>query len=99
MSKLRDDLDAEAFRLARKQEVANRLKRVEGQVRGVLGMIERDAPCDAVAQQLAAARKALDRAFYEMLACSLESGLADADDAAKQHQVIQDTTRLLAKYA
>lgn len=99
MSKLRDDLDRDAFRHAHKQDVTNRLRRVEGQVRGVLGMIERDAPCDAIAQQLAAARKALDRAFYEMLACSLESGLADAGDTAQKHQVIQETTRLLAKYA
>jgi CsoR family transcriptional regulator, copper-sensing transcriptional repressor len=53
-------------------EVMHRLRRVEGQIRGILQMMEKDEPCDAIAQQLSAARKALDRAFYEMMACSLE---------------------------
>ncbi len=86
------------FRKAHQQDVVNRLRRVEGQIRGVLGMIENDASCDAVAQQLSAARKALDKAFYEMMACSLESELIEADPA-KTHEVIAETTRLLAKYA
>ena len=42
------------------QDVMHRLRRVEGQIRGVLGMMEKEEPCDAIAQQLAAARKALD---------------------------------------
>lgn len=86
-------------RALHQQEVVNRLKRVEGQIRGVLGMIERQAPCDAVAQQLAAARKALDKAFYEMMACSLESELGEAQSQKQTHEVIAEATRLLAKYA
>lgn len=90
--------DATPFRQAHQQDVVNRLRRVEGQIRGVLGMIEKDASCDAVAQQLSAARKALDKAFYEMMACSLESELSQADPA-RTHEVIAETTKLLAKYA
>ncbi|MDD3764610.1 MAG: metal-sensitive transcriptional regulator [Nevskiales bacterium] len=81
------------------QDVTYRLRRVEGQIRGVLSMIEKDEPCDAIAQQLAAARKALDRAFYEMMACSLEMELqgSPADEEARER--IAEKTRLLAKYA
>ncbi len=89
---------ADSYRKAHQRDVVNRLRRVEGQIRGVVGMIEKDSSCDAVAQQLSAARKALDKAFYEMLACSLESELVDADPATT-HEVISETTRLLAKYA
>lgn len=46
-----------------------RLARVEGQVRAVRRMIGEDETCASIAQQLAAARKALDRAFYEMVSC------------------------------
>lgn len=81
------------------QDVVHRLRRVEGQIRGVLAMIENEQSCGAIAQQLSAARKALDRAFYEMLACSLESEIDSARDARQARERIGETTRLLAKYA
>ena len=52
-----------------------RLSRVEGQVRGVRRMIAGDEPCESIAQQLSAARRALDRAFYEMVACMIRQEL------------------------
>ncbi len=51
-----------------------RLRRAEGQVRAVIRLIEEGAPCESVAQQLAASRKALDRSFYALLGCALEHG-------------------------
>ncbi|MGH8460129.1 MAG: metal-sensing transcriptional repressor [Stenotrophobium sp.] len=53
-------------------EIQARLKRIEGQVRGLQAMINRNESCEAVAQQMAAARKALDKTFYQMLGCALE---------------------------
>ena len=60
-----------------------RLARVEGQIRGIQAMIRRGDQCEAVAQQFAAARKALDKAYQEMLACLLEETVLDParDDA------------------
>ncbi len=58
--------DAEA-----KRAMDARLARIEGQVRAVRRMIAEDEPCEDIAQQLAAARKALDRAFYEMVSCMI----------------------------
>jgi DNA-binding FrmR family transcriptional regulator len=88
-----------AIRRAHQLDVVHRLRRVEGQIRGVLSMIERDASCDAVAQQLSAARKALDRAFYEMMACSLEMELCQSPEDERTRDLIAEKTRLLAKYA
>lgn len=76
-----------------------RLKRVEGQIRGVLAMIDQDSPCDAVAQQLAAARKALDRAFYEMMACDIEREIGSTSDPVQLGRRLAEKTRLLAKYS
>ncbi len=77
----------------------HRLRRVEGQIRGVLAMMEEDQPCDAIAQQLSAARKALDRAFYEMMACSLEMEVSGSSDDVGLCERIAEKARLMAKYA
>ncbi len=81
------------------REVMLRLRRVEGQIRGILQMMEQDQPCDAIAQQLAAARKALDRAFFEMMACSLETEVGGQSSDAELCRRIAEKARLLAKYA
>jgi DNA-binding FrmR family transcriptional regulator len=75
-----------------------RLRRVEGQVRGIQGMIGKDADCEAVAQQLAAARKALDRTFFEMVACSVEQQLEGATDIRSAHLVTIQMAQMLTKY-
>ena len=54
-----------------KKAMDSRLARIEGQVRAVRRMIGEDEDCEDIAQQLAAARKALDRAFYEMVSCMI----------------------------
>jgi DNA-binding FrmR family transcriptional regulator len=54
-----------------------RLARIEGQVRGLQAMIRRGEDCEAIAQQFSAARKALDRAYQEMLACLIEEAVLD----------------------
>lgn len=77
-----------------------RLKRIEGQLRGIQKMIADDADCDQVAQQLAAARKGLDRAFYEMVACMLSHQLTE--EIGRKPRVrngISAATDLLAKFA
>lgn len=56
-----------------------RLARIEGQVRGLQAMISRGEDCEAIAQQFSAARKALDRAYQEMLACLLEEAVLDPE--------------------
>ncbi len=59
---------------AKKKALRARLARVEGQLRGVQRLIDLDADCEEVAQQLSAARKALDKAFFTMVGCVIEQG-------------------------
>jgi CsoR family transcriptional regulator, copper-sensing transcriptional repressor len=66
MSRLKDP--------AQKKALLARLARAEGQVRGVQRLLEADADCEKIAQQLAAARKALDKSFFAMVACMIEQG-------------------------
>ena len=63
------------------QEVMlRRLARIEGQVRGLQAMIKRGEECEAIAQQFTAARKALDRAYQEMLACLVEEAVLNPEN-------------------
>jgi DNA-binding FrmR family transcriptional regulator len=43
------------------EEIINRLKRIEGQIRGLQRMVEDQRECEAILTQLMAARAALDR--------------------------------------
>lgn len=67
----------------RKRSLVLRLKRVEGQLRGIQKLIEDDSDCEKVAQQLAAARKALDKTFFTMVGCMIAQGDVPADDVAE----------------
>lgn len=82
-----------------KRGVVMRLRRAEGQIRGVLRMIEQDQPCQDIAQQLAAVRKALDRAFFEMMACTLESEIGDSADGHERQERMTEVLGILSKYA
>lgn len=82
-----------------KRRVLARLRRAEGQVRGVAAMVEREADCEQVAQQLAAVRKALDRAFYDVMACATRRALAEAGvSTPAASRELAHLTELLARY-
>jgi DNA-binding FrmR family transcriptional regulator len=67
----------------RKRSLVLRLKRVEGQLRGIQRLIDEDEDCEKIAQQLAAARKALDKSFYSLVGCVIAQGDVPADDVAE----------------
>jgi DNA-binding FrmR family transcriptional regulator len=83
---------------ARQKKLITRLRRVEGQLRGIQAMIERDAGCEAVAQQLAASRRALDRTFYEMIACALEAEVQNRRGPDVARDAAAYVGRILARY-
>ena len=66
----------------RQRALVLRLKRVEGQLRGLQILLEEDADCEKVAQQMSAARKALDKTFFAMVGCVIAQGDLPPDDVA-----------------
>jgi len=71
-------------------DVIKRLRRAEGQIRGVIAMLEDGRDCADVVTQLAAVSKALDRAGFKIIATGLrqcvtaeEQGQEPALDVAK----------------
>jgi DNA-binding FrmR family transcriptional regulator len=66
--------------------VLNRLRRAEGQIRGVQRMIEEGESCLKIGQQFSAVRKALDSTYLRMTMCFMEQELATClrpDDTQK----------------
>lgn len=75
-----------------------RLRRVEGQLRGIQAMMEKGDSCDHIAQQLSAARRALDKAFHEMVACNLQMEIAAGRSTEDVLAATEHMTKLLSKY-
>lgn len=59
------------------RDLVNRLRRIEGQIGGVIAMIEDGRDCTDVITQIAAAKKAIERAGILMLTGALEQCMAD----------------------
>lgn len=83
---------------AHRRQMINRLKRVEGQIRGIQQMVDNGSDCSKIAQQLAAARKALDRSFYEMISCSLVATLDKATDLESARAETAVWAQMLSKF-
>lgn len=59
--------------------VLNRLRRAQGQLAGVIAMIEAGRDCKDVVTQLSAVSRALDRAGFKILASGMRQCLDHAD--------------------
>ncbi|HXW39986.1 MAG TPA: metal-sensitive transcriptional regulator [Xanthobacteraceae bacterium] len=79
------------MRAAAKTSVLKRLKRIEGQVRGLSRMVDDDRYCIDVVTQLAAVRAALRRAEEEILADHVahcvERAIASGNKAEQRRKV------------
>ena len=87
---------------AARTDVLNRLKRAEGQLRGIQRMIEEGQECLQVAQQLSAVRKALDSTYERMTMCFVEQELgarlaAPGEAPADLAPLLKDMETLLAR--
>ena len=83
-------------------ELLNRLKRAEGQLRGIQRMIESGQPGVDIASQLGAVRRALDSTYVHMTVSLVEQELSHrfGDDNKKRKQVAEvlgELQALLAK--
>ncbi|AQW20853.1 hypothetical protein PL11_002445 [Lentilactobacillus curieae] len=84
--------------MAEQQSVINRLKRVEGQLRGVQKMIADDSDCLKVINQLSAIRSSVDRTIGVIVAENLKDCLENPEnDTTAQEQKINEAIKLIIK--
>ncbi|MDH4353268.1 MAG: metal-sensitive transcriptional regulator [Actinomycetota bacterium] len=75
------------------KEITTRLRRVQGQVGGIIAMIEDGRNCSDIVTQLAAAEKALSRAGFKIVA----SGLQQCQESELRGETPQMTRDQLEK--
>jgi DNA-binding FrmR family transcriptional regulator len=80
-----------------KTDLQRRLRRIEGQVRGIQKMLDEDRECRDVVTQLAAVTKAMEQVGFKMLASGLVSCLQDPDRAAADGYPVEEVERLFLK--
>lgn len=61
-------------------------------------MIQSGRPCEEVALQMSAARKAMDKTFYRMMACSVMEAVYESKTDEQAILEIERSTRLLEKF-
>ena len=82
-----------------KAELQRRLRRVEGQVRGIQNMLAEDRECRDVVTQIAAASKALEQVGFRLLAAGLTTCLQDPDKAEADGYPVAEVERMFLKLA
>lgn len=76
----------------------NRLKRIEGQIRGVLRMLEAGEDCREVVTQLSAVRTAVDRTIGVVIGSNLQHCIhEELEKGNSLDKVIQEAIELLVK--
>lgn len=80
-------------------ELHRRLRRIEGQVRGIQQMLDAERECREIVTQLAAATKALEQVGFRMLASGLASCLDDPERSAAEGYSVAEVERLFLKLA
>ncbi|MFT9850103.1 metal-sensitive transcriptional regulator [Aneurinibacillus sp. REN35] len=78
--------------------IQHRLRRMEGQVRGVLKMLENEKDCKEVITQLTAIRSATDRAIALIVAQNMEECIRkELEQGNRPDDVIKESVDLLVK--
>lgn len=79
-------------------DMKKRLRRLEGQVRGVLRLMDEEKSCKDVVSQLAAVRNAADKAMAQIVAENLQQCiLEEQEKGADTSKIVQEAIELLVK--
>ncbi|MFV0560202.1 MAG: metal-sensitive transcriptional regulator [Enterococcus sp.] len=81
-----------------KTKIMNRLKRTEGQIRGIQKMMDEEKECVAIITQLSAVRSGIDRVMGMIVADNLKECLEDpSDNPDVQAEKIEQAINLIIK--
>ncbi len=80
-------------------DLTRRLRRAEGQVRGVQQMLAEGRDCRDIVTQLSAVSKALDQAGFVLVAAGLTWCLSDPERAAAEGYELEDVKKMFLKLA
>ncbi len=88
----------EAVTDAETDALLNRLRRIEGQIRGIHRMLSEDRVCEDVVTQLMAARSSLDQVGLLIIDRHIDRCLVGRDDPAEALENLQNALRLWLRF-
>lgn len=80
-------------------DLIRRLRRIEGQVRGLQQMLTDERDCRDIVTQLSAANKALEQAGFVLVAAGLTWCLEDPERSAAEGYALADVQKMFTKLA
>ncbi|MBE4907515.1 metal-sensitive transcriptional regulator [Bacillus luteolus] len=79
-------------------QIKNRVKRIEGQLRGILKMMEENKDCKDVITQLSASRTAIDRTIGVIVSSNLVECVKEANENGQNtEELVKEAVNLLVK--
>lgn len=81
-----------------RKKMINRLRRLEGQIRGLQTMIESGQECGAVLTQVMAAKSALNQVGLHIVGHAMKGCLIEDEDLSKD-EVIDEAIKIFLKYS
>jgi DNA-binding FrmR family transcriptional regulator len=84
----------------KKKDVMMRLKRIEGQIRGLQGMVEKQVPCPEIMTQVAAATAAIKKVGMVIVQTYLEECLekSQGETGGKRSETLKDFQTAISRY-
>jgi DNA-binding FrmR family transcriptional regulator len=73
-----------------KDQLLNRLRRIEGQTRGIQKMVEEDRWCPDILQQIAAVRAALDKVALGLASGHVQHCMAMSEDPKRRDEMTDE---------
>lgn len=81
------------------EAVTNRLKRIEGQVRGIIKMIENDKPCEEILIQIGSIKSALHKTGQVILEGHLHHCVLDGIREGNEEETIQKLSSAIEQFS
>ena len=81
------------------EAVTQRLKKIEGQIRGIIKMIENDKPCEDILVQIGAAKAILHKTGQIVLEGHLHHCVLDAVKAGDEEDVLKRLTAAIEQFS
>ncbi|HWJ78029.1 MAG TPA: metal-sensitive transcriptional regulator [Niallia sp.] len=79
-------------------QMKNRVKRIEGQLRGILRMMEEEKDCKDIITQLSAARTAIDRTIGVVVSSNLVECVRHAEATGENtEELVKEAVNLLVR--
>jgi DNA-binding FrmR family transcriptional regulator len=81
-----------------RRQIINRLRRIEGQVRGIRKMIDEEQPCAEILMQIAAVKAAVGKTGVLVFQTHFRRCLESAAAEVEREDFVEEVMRLLGKY-